>query len=74
MKHGMSSRTLTIVIVVIACVWSGSMAAEVFVPTFDSPDGINEIMMAMVGFLFAGRQVAAESEKKNGDKAEDEAK
>lgn len=66
---GISSRALTAIIVLITSVWAGSVFANIFIPDFETPGGVNEVMMAVVGFLFAGRQAAAKEEKEheNGD-------
>jgi hypothetical protein len=65
---GISSRAMSAIIVLITIVWAGSIGAQIFVKGFEAPSGVNEVMMVVVGFLFAGRQAAAAEEKKQEEK------
>ena len=46
--------TNTAIIVVIGT-WSASLVVDMIVPAYDPPDGLQPLMMAIAGFLFATR-------------------
>ena len=43
-------------IIVVLGTWSASLIVDMFVPEYDPPDGLQPLMMAIAGFLFATRQ------------------
>ena len=43
-------------IIVVLGTWSASLVVDMIVPTYDPPDGLQPLMMAIAGFLFATRQ------------------
>jgi hypothetical protein len=64
---GISPNALTAVLIIIVLVWAGSFVATLTVDDYTPPVGINEMMIALVGFLFAGRQVASRSDDDDDD-------
>ena len=42
-------------IIVVLGTWSASLIVDMFVPEYDPPDGLQPLMMALAGFLFATR-------------------
>lgn len=49
------SRLVRGIIIVVVIVWAASFVADVFVQNYDPPNGINEIMMVIVGALVASQ-------------------
>ena len=45
-------------IIVVLGTWSASLVVDMIVPTYDPPDGLEPLMMAIAGFLFATRRNA----------------
>ena len=62
-RKKVNTRTgvLTFVTVVVTGVWGASFVLEVMVPDFDTPEGLGDLMMLVIGALFAGRQISASS-------------
>lgn len=54
-------------IVVVLGTWSASLIVDMLVPTYDPPTGIEPLMMALAGFLFAAR---TKSDKDDEEEAE----
>lgn len=52
---------------IIALGWVATVVAEIAIRDFETPGGVNEAMMALVGFLFAGRQAAIARQKEDDD-------
>lgn len=42
-------------IIVVLGTWSASLVVDMIVPEYDPPDGLQPLMMALAGFLFATR-------------------
>lgn len=45
-------------IIIVLGTWSASLVVDMFVPEYDPPDGLQPLMMAIAGFLFATRNNA----------------
>lgn len=60
--------TNTAIIVVIGT-WSASLVVDMIVPAYDPPDGLQPLMMAIAGFLFATRQ-NTQFDDEDGDRPE----
>lgn len=45
-------------IIVVLGTWSASLVVDMIDPTYDPPDGLQPLMMAVAGFLFATRHNA----------------
>lgn len=50
-------------IVVVLGMWAGSLIVDMFVPEYDPPPGIEPLMMALAGFLFAARSKSGKDEE-----------
>lgn len=44
------------VIVVVVIAWAANLVARTAVHNYDPPEGLDALMLAVVGFLLAGRQ------------------
>ncbi|QKY79959.1 membrane protein [Gordonia phage Clawz] len=58
---------LNSVIVSILVAWVVNFTARLFIPTYEPPQGLDALMLAVVGFLFAGRQSAKGQGDGDGD-------
>lgn len=58
MPNNINPNALTGIIFIVTVVWAGSFVADIFVGGYDPPSGLNEVMMLLAGFLFAGRQAS----------------
>ncbi|WNM68773.1 membrane protein [Gordonia phage Soos] len=59
---------LNAVIVSILLVWVVNFIARLSIPTYEPPQGLDALMLAVVGFLFAGRQSArGQDDEDDGD-------
>lgn len=56
--------------VVVTAVWASSYVAEILKPDFDTPEGVTEVMMILVGFLFSVRQIISARAEKNSKELE----
>ena len=54
-KHMAPGRVLDIVTVIVSLTWGASFVSDIWVPNYESPTGINQVMMMLVGFLIAGK-------------------
>ena len=70
-RPGLSARAVDTVAIIVAGTWGVSFVADIWVPAYDSPPGLHQVMMLIVGFLVAGGRVA---EKKEADAKPDETK
>lgn len=52
---------INVVIVAIVLVWVVNFAFRLFVQSYNPPSGLDALMLAVVGFLFAGKQAANQS-------------
>lgn len=59
---GIQQRILSIVTVIIVLVWVASFIGDILIAEYDPPTGINQVMMVLAGFLFAGRQASKKDE------------
>ena len=53
-KHA-SGRVIDIVTVIVSGTWAVSFLADIWVPDYESPPGLHQVMMLLVGFLVAGK-------------------
>lgn len=58
-----SAWATNLAIVVVLGMWSGSLVVDMFVATYDPPPGIEPLMMALAGFLFAARSKSGKDEE-----------
>lgn len=58
-----SAWATNLAIVVVLGMWAGSLVVDMFVPTYDPPPGIEPLMMALAGFLFAARSKSGKDEE-----------
>lgn len=58
-----SAWATNLAIVVVLCMWAGSLVVDMLVPTYDPPPGIEPLMMALAGFLFAARTRSGKDEE-----------
>lgn len=58
-----SAWATNLAIVVVLGMWSGSLIVDMFVATYDPPPGIEPLMMALAGFLFAARSKSGKDEE-----------
>lgn len=49
---------INVVIVAIVAIWIANFVARATIHGYDPPEGVDAIMLAVVGFLFAGKQAA----------------
>lgn len=56
---------INVVIVAIVLVWVVNFGFRLFVQSYDPPSGLDALMLAVVGFLFAGKQAANQSSSSN---------
>lgn len=54
------------IMAIVTTVWVGSFLAGVFVDEYAPPVGLNAIMMAVVGFLFAGKKSSQDEDRDDG--------
>lgn len=58
-----SAWATNLAIVVVLGMWSGSLVVDMLVATYDPPPGIEPLMMALAGFLFAARSKSGKDEE-----------
>lgn len=57
---GISPKATNALIIIIALVWASSYLGEALIPErFDPPGGVNEVMMIVVGYLFARKATSS---------------
>ena len=61
-----SAWATNLAIVVVLGMWSGSLVVDMLVATYDPPPGIEPLMMALAGFLFATRTRSGKDEEDDG--------
>lgn len=55
------------VIVLVVLVWVANFIARASIHSYNPPEGVDALMLAVVGFLMAGRQAASNAESKDDD-------
>lgn len=65
-SNGIPPKVLTIIMLMVTAVWATSAVAEI-VSDYEPTSGINEIMMILAGFLFAGRLAAGKKSNQEDD-------
>lgn len=58
-----SAWATNLAIVVVLVMWAGSLVVDMLVSTYDPPPGIEPLMMALAGFLFAARSKSGKDEE-----------
>lgn len=59
-----SAWATNLAIVVVLGMWATSLVVDMLSPTYDPPPGIEPMMMALAGFLFAARTQSGKAEAK----------
>lgn len=67
-----SAWATNLAIVVVLGMWVTSLVVDMLSPTYDPPPGIEPLMMALAGFLFAARTQAGKSEVEQEKKEEEQ--
>lgn len=57
-----SAWATNLAIVVVLGMWSTSLVVDMLSPAYDPPPGIEPMMMALAGFLFAARTQSGKAE------------
>lgn len=57
--YGVSTRTLTVLVYIVALVWAANLLAPLVVETYQSNTGANGVMGALIGLLGAARYQAS---------------
>lgn len=70
--YGVSKRTLTVLVYIVAFVWAANLLAPLVVSTYESSTGANGVMGALIGLLGAARYQASRNKepKKKADPSE----
>lgn len=55
------------VIVLVVLVWVANFIARASIHNYNPPEGVDALMLAVIGFLMAGRQAASNAESKDDD-------
>ena len=63
-----SAWATNLAIVVVLGMWSASLIVDMLVPTYDPPTGIEPLMMALAGFLFAARSKSGKDEEEGDER------
>lgn len=58
-----SGRVIDVVTVIVSGTWAVSFVADIWVPNYESPPGLHQVMMLLVGFLVAGKAQVGKNEE-----------
>ena len=58
-----SGRVIDVVTVIVSGTWAVSFVADIWVPDYESPPGLHQVMMLLVGFLVAGKSQVGKNEE-----------
>ena len=72
-KGTLRTYLITFVMVTVTIVWAASFIAKLVSPTIETPAGVNEVMMVVVGFLFSMRQASVANTPTNESEDEEDA-
>lgn len=61
--YGVSTRTLTAFVYIVALVWAANLLAPLVVSTYESNTGVNGVMGAVIGLLGAARYQASRNKE-----------
>lgn len=71
-RTSISAKSMDFVVIVVSLVWGGSFVGDMFIPAYDPPTGLHQIMMLLIGFIVAGRSQVGKDEKKEKGGSTDE--